>query len=158
MFNHQAPSQVSCQIPEAGSDASGRGWGMLPLWKRGKGLAELLTCVCFCLAAEQSPSPRMKKVQRFWEMPVLGNGNGNSITGFKNLGVNPWFMDYFGCSCWFLKWLFFCCLFPFSEYKTGKRRVKSFSSFHSLLFSGRGDTQRHGGIGGIGIGRGAPGG
>lgn len=63
---------------------------MLPLclWKRGKGLAELLMCVCFCLAAEQSPSPQMKKVQGFWEMPVLGNGNANSITGFKNLGVN----------------------------------------------------------------------
>lgn len=40
-------------------------------------------CACFCLAAELSPSPRMKKVLRVWEMPILGNGNENSITGLK---------------------------------------------------------------------------
>lgn len=63
-------------------------------------------CACFCLPAELSPSPRMKKVLGVWEMPmlgiesvklplknswkgagILGNGqpwNGSSKSGFKN--------------------------------------------------------------------------
>lgn len=66
-------------------------------WER---TGRALTCGCFCLPAEQSPSPRMKKVQGFGEMPVLGNGNGNPRTGFKKLGGNPSFMDEKATGIW----------------------------------------------------------
>lgn len=76
MFNHQAPSQVSSQIPEAGSDASRQGVGNaapVEAWERAGRAAHV--CLLLSSSGAESLSSDEKEVT---PNGMEGSGSGSA--------------------------------------------------------------------------------